>query len=205
MAGYQPGIDIREKRRSIDIELPRNIFCCGRQIGKRRIVFIQKLVIEILVNNSTGPFFHFANVNQHSVGRIDRPGKNKIGNVIAARAITRSSFRSERHEVFAVRPAANKQPARSGKFEPFADRQKHDAANRTTCDRANGARVWKLGILPDSAARGCPERQSNGLPAWPTLYFRQARCPSAETGWKPILHTNPLRAREIPSGCAHHL
>src|SRR5437868_8449620 len=62
-------------------------------------------------------------VNEHSVARIDRPGKNKIRNVIAASAVMRPGFRTESGEIFAVAPMLYAQTPRCRKLETFADRQ----------------------------------------------------------------------------------
>ena len=71
----------------------------------------------------------FADIDQHPGHWIDRASKGKIGDVIAASAVARLGFRPERDEVLVFGPARDKQTARCGKLEAFADRQKHDATN----------------------------------------------------------------------------
>src|SRR5439155_24609018 len=71
--------------------------------------------------------------------RIDSPAKNKIGSVVSTAAVARGGFRTKRRQVFAIGPRRKKQPARGAELKPFADRQKHDAANilRVIIQRAN--------------------------------------------------------------------
>ena len=108
----------------------------GGRLSKSRIVFVQEFVIEILVNNSASALLDFADVDQHPGLRIDASGKNKIGHVVAAGAVSRCALRSERDQIFAFRPARDKKPARCGKFEPFTNRQsniRHDESVGRLC------------------------------------------------------------------------
>jgi hypothetical protein len=77
-------IDIREQRRNIDIELLRYVLSRRRNVTERRVILIEKFVIETLAHNCAGPLFDFTNVDEHSIAWIDRSGKNKIRDVIAA-------------------------------------------------------------------------------------------------------------------------
>src|SRR5229473_1355361 len=43
-------IDVGKQRRNIDIKLSGNVFGGGRQIGKRRVIVVQKFVVEALVH-----------------------------------------------------------------------------------------------------------------------------------------------------------
>ena len=88
MTSCECRINIGEQRRNIDIELPSNIFSSGRNITERSIVLIEEFVVETLTHNFPGSLLNFADVDQHSVAWINRPGKNKIRNVIATRAVT---------------------------------------------------------------------------------------------------------------------
>src|SRR5258705_4160890 len=63
----QLGIHVREDWGNVEVELPGYIFRRGREILKSRMVLIQELVIETVVNDFPGAIFHFADVDQHSV------------------------------------------------------------------------------------------------------------------------------------------
>src|SRR6266404_9630257 len=96
-------------------------------------------MIEAFIDNFSRTFFDFTDVDEHSGDRIDSPAKNKIGSVISTAAVARGGFRTKRRQVFAIGPRRKKQPARGRELKPFADRQKHDAANilRFIIQRAN--------------------------------------------------------------------
>ena len=107
MAHDEGCIDIGEERRNVEVELSRNIRRRRWNVAERRIVLIEKLVIETLAHNLAGSLLDFADVNQHSVALIDRSGKNKICDVIAARAVARVRFRAENRQIFGVTPTAD--------------------------------------------------------------------------------------------------
>ena len=107
MAHGESCIDIGEQRRNVEVELSRDIHCRRRDSVKRRIVLIEKLVIETFAHNSAGSRLDFADVNQHSVALVDGPGKNKIGDVIATRAVARVRFSPEDGQVFGLPPTAD--------------------------------------------------------------------------------------------------
>src|SRR5260370_7625112 len=86
-------------------------------------------MIEAFIDNFSRTFFNFTDVDEHSGDRIDSPAKNKIGSVISTAAVARGGFRTKRRQVFAFGPRRKKQPAGGRELKPFADRQKHDAAN----------------------------------------------------------------------------
>src|SRR5438045_8201337 len=71
----------------------------------------------------------FADVDKHSVARIDWPGENKIGHVITASPVMRPGFRAKSGEIFPVAPMLDLQAPRCREIETFADRQQHEAAN----------------------------------------------------------------------------
>jgi len=110
------------------MELSRDVLDGWRHISKRRIVFIQKFVVETLVDNFPSALLDLTDIDEHSGDRINRAGKNKIGGVIAPGAMARLCLRAESDHVFAISPTRNKQTARGGEFEALADRQEHDAA-----------------------------------------------------------------------------
>src|SRR5260370_28301800 len=82
----------------------------------------------MVVDNFSCALLDLADINKHSVAWIHRAGKNKIRGVVAAGAVNRLCLGTKSDRIFAVSPAGNKQAARSGKFEAFADRQEHDDA-----------------------------------------------------------------------------
>ena len=105
-------IDIAEQWRDIVEKLPRDVLGRRRNISKRRIVFVQKFVIELIINDFAGPAFYFADVNQHSGDRVNAAAKNKIRDVIAAGSVFRPTFFPECRGVFLVAPTRNEQSAR---------------------------------------------------------------------------------------------
>src|SRR6266496_4822243 len=113
MTSGQLCIDIREQRRNIDIELSRNVLSRRRNLTERRVILIEKFVIETLAHNFAGALFDFTDVDEHSIAWIDRSGKNKIRDVIAAGAVARVGLRTEGSQVFPVTPTANAQTPRS--------------------------------------------------------------------------------------------
>ena len=98
-------IDIGEKRRDIAEKLARDIFSGRRRFAKGRIVFVQKLVVELIVDDFTRTLFDFTDVDQHPRDRVNPAAENEIGNVIAAGAVVRARFRTKRGQVFVVGPA----------------------------------------------------------------------------------------------------
>src|SRR5438309_8370168 len=144
-----------KKRCDIFEKLPTNILGCRHLVPEREGIFVHKAMVVAIVNDFTGALLNFADVDQHSGGRIGLTRKNKVGHIVAAGAVTRGAFFAEKFAVLFCGKFLCEQPTRGGEFDAFADGEKHDAANATTRNRANDA--WKLGILPDSAA---------GLPAW---------------------------------------
>ena len=65
-------------------------------------------MIEAFAQKFAGPLLDFANVNQHSGGRIHWTAEDEIGDVIAAAAIARLRLGTERTEVLAFSPISNK-------------------------------------------------------------------------------------------------
>src|SRR5439155_20374275 len=150
-----------------------------------------------------GAFLNFADVDQHSGGRIGLTGKNKVSDIVAARAITRAAFFAEKFAVLFCGEFGCKQPPRSGELDAFADGQQHDGANPTTRNRANRAVGSRASCLTRPAGFQPGETQN---PTGKTRFgsqapcltrpprfqlgdarLRKARCLSSETGWKPIL------------------
>src|SRR5262249_8986784 len=123
MTSTQSCSPIRKQRRDIAIKLTRNVFCSWENLAKRRIVLVQKFVIETTAKNFSGALFDFANVDQHPSCWIDGTGEDEIGNVIAAAAIPRICFRSKRCRVLLLSPTGDAQAARGRELQAFADGQ----------------------------------------------------------------------------------
>jgi hypothetical protein len=128
MTNGQLCIDIREQRRNIDIELSRYVLSRRRNVTERRVILVEKFVIETLAHNFAGPLFDFTDVDEHSIAWVDRSGKNKICYVIAAGTVASIGLRAEGSQVFAVTPTTNAQTPRCRELETFADRQQHDGS-----------------------------------------------------------------------------
>src|SRR6516225_3645344 len=92
----QFGIDIGKKRRDIVEELARDIFGSRRHIAKGRIVFVQELVVESIVDFFAGAAFDLADVDQHSRNRVDASAENKIGNIVATGSMPGTGLLAER-------------------------------------------------------------------------------------------------------------
>src|SRR2546430_6011353 len=112
MASRECCINIGEQRRNLDIELPSNIFSSGWNITERRVVLIEEFVVETLTDNFAGSLLDFADIDQYSVAWINGPGKNKIRNVIATRAVTSIGFRTENRQIFGVAPTLDRKSTR---------------------------------------------------------------------------------------------
>src|SRR5262249_2974369 len=129
MTGNQLCVAISEQRSYVVEKLARNVFSSWRPFAKGRIVFVQKFVIKLIVDDFAGAAFNFADVDQHPGDRIDPAAEDKIGDVIATGSVFRAALLAKRGDVFAFTPERDEQPARGRKLKPFADRQEHDGAN----------------------------------------------------------------------------
>src|SRR5436190_4586371 len=150
MHGNKPRRIAVKKRCDIIDKLSANILGCRHLVAERGVVFVQKTMVVAIVNDFTGAFLNFADVDQHSSGGIGLTAENKVGHIVAAGAVTRGAFFTEKLAVLFCGEFRGKQPPRSGEFDAFTDGEEHNGANATTRNRANDA--WKLGILPNSAA-----------------------------------------------------
>ena len=56
-------VDIGEQRRNIDVELSGSVLCSRRNVAERRIVLVEKLVVETFAHNFAGPLLDFADVD----------------------------------------------------------------------------------------------------------------------------------------------
>src|SRR5438270_5259330 len=149
-----------KKRCDIFEKLPTNILGCRHLVPEREGIFVQKAMVVAIVNDFTGAFLNFADVDQHSGGRIGLTRKNKVGHIVATGAVRRSAFFTEKLAVLFRGKFRSKQPPRSGEFDAFADGKKHDAANMLE-EIVQIARLRKLGTMPDSAARLSAWRKAN--------------------------------------------
>ena len=128
MTGDKFCADIRKERRKIAMQLSCDTLHRRRNCTERGVVLIQELVIKTSAQQFPGTLFDFTDVDEHSIAWIDRSGKNKIRDVIAAGAVARVGLRTEGSQVFPVTPTANAQTPRCRELETFADRQQHDAS-----------------------------------------------------------------------------
>ena len=120
---------IGEQRHDSEIKLLRNIFRRRRNLPERMVILIQKFVIKMFADDFARALLDFADVDKHSVARIDWPGENKIRHVITASPVMRPGFRAKSGEIFPVAPMLDLQAPRCRELETFADRQQHEAAN----------------------------------------------------------------------------
>src|SRR5437016_5214789 len=81
-----------KKRCDIIEKLPTNILGCRHLVPEGGVIFVQKAMVIAIVNHFTGALLNFADVDQHSGGRVGLTGKDKIGNIVAAGAVTRGAF-----------------------------------------------------------------------------------------------------------------
>ena len=101
-------------------------------------------MIETVAHNFFRPLFNLADVDQHSRCWIDRPGEDEVDDVISTGSVPCVRLRTERAEVFSIAPLLNMQAPGSGKFEPLAHGQKHEAANTVRVLPQDGSEVRQL-------------------------------------------------------------
>ena len=140
---------IGEQRHDSEIKLLRNIFRRRRNLPERMVILIQKFVIKMFADDFARALLDFADVDKHSVARIDWPGENKIRHVITASPVMRPGFRAKSGEIFPVAPMLDLQAPRCRELETFADRQQHEAANTLEI-------VPQLALRLLWSARTCP-------------------------------------------------
>src|SRR5437016_12495528 len=118
-----------KKRCDISEKLPTNVLGCRHLVPERGVIFVQKAMVVAIANDFTGAFLNFADVDQHSGGRIGLTRKNKVGHIVAAGAVTRGAFFTEKFAVLFCGKFLCEQSTRSGEFDAFADGEKHKKAN----------------------------------------------------------------------------
>src|SRR5205085_5525246 len=173
--GSKPRLLAVKKRYDILQKLAANILGCRDLVPERGVIFVQKAMVIAIVNDSAGAFFDFADVDQHSGGRIGLTGENKVGHIVTAGAVTRAAFFTEKLAVLFCGKFRRKQPPRSGEFDAFADGEKHKRANATTRNRANRAVGSRPpGFQPgDSALDGQDASRPRQAGAYLPLFFQQ--------------------------------
>ena len=198
-----------KKRCDIIEKLPTNILGGRHPVPEGGVIFVQKAMVIAMVNDFTGAFLDFADVDQHSGSGIGLTAENKVGHIVAAGAVTRCAFFTEKLAVLFCGEFRRKQPTRSGEFDAFADGQQHDKAIPTTRNRANNPRVFRservVCLQPAERTRLASNRQS-GLDRWrprhrelsPSSALRQAaamrkrgRVRSRRTDKLPIVRDKP--------------
>src|SRR5687767_11962663 len=98
-------------------------------------------MVEAIAQDLADALFDLADVHQHSGRGIDDAGKNKMRDVVAPGAVARRGLRAEGRHVLGLAPLFYEKTSGGGKFEAFADRQKHDAPVRQANRERNSDRV----------------------------------------------------------------
>src|SRR2546421_10682689 len=83
--------DIIKQRRDVSEKLARDVFGGWGRFTKRRVVFVQKLMVELVVDHSASAFLDFADIDQHSGDGIDPTAENKISDVISSGPMPRAT------------------------------------------------------------------------------------------------------------------
>src|SRR5882724_5464505 len=115
-----------KKRCDIIEKLATNILGCWHLVPEGGVIFVQKAMIVAIVNDFTGAFLNFADVDQHSGSRIGLTAEYKISGIVASGAVTRGAFFTEKPAVLFGGESGRKQPPRSGEFDAFADGEEHN-------------------------------------------------------------------------------
>src|SRR6266853_1875063 len=136
MHGNKPCRIAVKKRCDIIEKLPTNILCCRHLLPEGGVILVQKAMVVAIVNDFTGAFLNFADIDQHSGGRIRLTGKNKVSYIVAAGAVTRGAFFTEKLAVLFCGEFRCKQPPRSGEFDAFADGEEHNEIVGRLCETA---------------------------------------------------------------------
>src|SRR6267378_739108 len=118
-----------KKRCDIIKKLPTNILGCRHLVPEGRVIFVQKAMVVAIVNDLTSAFLNFADVDQHSSGGIGMTAEYKVSHIVAAGAVRRGAFYTEKPAVFFRGKFRGKQSARSGEFDALADSKEHKRAN----------------------------------------------------------------------------
>src|SRR5437016_1341125 len=85
-----------KKRCDIIEKLPANILGCRHLVPEGGVIFVQKAMVVAIVNDFAGALLNFADVDQHSGGRIGLTGKNKVSDIVASGAVTCGAFFTEK-------------------------------------------------------------------------------------------------------------
>src|SRR5213595_3043015 len=92
----KPGRIAAKKRCDIIEKLPTNILGCRHLVPEGGVIFVQKAMVVAIVNDFTGAFLNFADVDQHSGSRIALTAEYKISDIVASGAVTRGTFFTEK-------------------------------------------------------------------------------------------------------------
>ncbi len=121
MTGDELRLPVLKEWNRVDEELAGDILGRRRRVREGGIILVQEFVVEPIAQDFSHPLLDLADVHQHSGGRIDRAGKNKVGDVVPPGAVARRGLRPERGEILRVAPFFDEEAAGGGKFEPLAD------------------------------------------------------------------------------------
>src|SRR4029078_7634804 len=78
-----------KKRCDIIKKLPTNILGCRHLVPEGSVIFVQKAMVVAIVNNLTGAFLNFADVDQHSSSGIGLTAEYKVSHIVAPGAMRR--------------------------------------------------------------------------------------------------------------------
>src|SRR6266446_6140461 len=181
-----------KKRRDIIEKLPTNILSCRHLVPEGRVIFVQKAVVVAVLNDLTGAFLDFADVDQHSGGGVGLTAEYKVGHIVAARAVARGAFFTEKLAVLFRGEFRPKQSARSGELDAFADGQQHKRANMLPVIVQGSVSEHRHSCL-------CAQRRFSPLPRCPNFgcSLDSAECNSAgRTDLEVYVPTNSERNSE---------
>src|SRR5438094_9962632 len=115
-----------KKRCDIIEKLPTNILGGRHLVPEGGVIFVQKAMVIAMVNDFTGAFLDFADVDQHSGSGIGLTAENKVGHIVTAGAVTPFTFFTDKPAVLFCGQFRYKQSARSGEFNALADAEEHN-------------------------------------------------------------------------------
>src|SRR6266513_5693616 len=85
-----------KKRCDIIEKLPTNILGGRHLVPEGGVIFVQKAMVVAIVNDFTGAFLDFADVDQHSGSGIGLTAEYKIRHIVATGAVRRGAFYTEK-------------------------------------------------------------------------------------------------------------
>src|SRR5687768_2228669 len=99
MTGDELRLPVFKERNRVHEKLPGDVLGRRRRAREGGIVFIQEFVVESIAQDFPYSLLDLADVHQHPGRRVDRAGKNKVGDVVPPGTVTRGGLRTERREI----------------------------------------------------------------------------------------------------------